>query len=109
VAFVARFRESRFLKQTSSLPGYALGNMHTISMTWNLRPATSKPLPGLRTKAVAKAAWVSPLSQWLTARLLCRLLVLSAIAGIICGFLSLLERAQNWPIVNAGVRQLLGA
>jgi hypothetical protein len=60
-------------------------------------------------KAPANRARVSPQSEGLGAKLFGTLLGLSAIAGTAYGFWSLLERAQNWPVVNAWVGQLLGA
>ena len=129
---------ARFLKQTSSLPGYVFVSMNTISMTVNMTAANAEPRVQLRpvnelradqirslfhdagpvavrrplhepkAKAVARPAWVSALSEGFAEKFLYGLLALSAIAGIACAFLSVLERAQNWPAFNAWVGRLLG-
>jgi len=84
------------------------GRIHPVFH--RVRPVlVRKPLCAPKAKAMARPAWVSPLSEGFTAKLLCGLLALSAIAGIACGFLSLLERAQNWPVFNAWVGRILGA
>lgn len=129
----------RFLKQTPSLEGYALVTMKTILMTADMTTVTTRPRvqlrpvdellaarthPALRrpppatarsplstAKSIpmAKSAWVSPLSESLTEKLLYGALALSAIAGIAYCFLSVLDRVQNWPVFNAWVGQILGA
>jgi hypothetical protein len=84
------------------------GRTHTLFQ--RARPVlVRKPLHVPRAKAVARPAWVSPLSEGFAAKLLCGMLAMSAIAGIACGFLSLLERAQNWPLFNAWVGRIVGA
>jgi hypothetical protein len=130
---------ARFLKQPSCLAGSAFGNMNAIPITIRMRVAAPRPRVqfgpvngflggGARSsfhrahlllhrkpsrmpkaKASAKPAWVSPLSERLTAKLICSFLALSAIAVTALGFMSLLERAQNSPIFDAWIRQLLGA
>jgi len=73
--------------------------MNTISMTVTMTKA----------KAVAKPAWASSLSGRFIGKLLCGMLVLSAIAGTAWGCLNVLERVQNWPVLNAWVGRILGA
>jgi hypothetical protein len=68
-----------------------------------------KPFRAPRAKAPAKPTRAPALSEGFTARLVCALLVASATAGIVCVFLSVLERVQNWPVLNAWVGRLLGA
>jgi hypothetical protein len=82
----------------------------TRSLFYGARPVlVGNPLRVRKAKAVAKPAWASPLSERFTGKLLCGLLVLSAIAGTAWGFLSVLERVQNWPVLNAWVGRILGA
>ncbi len=45
----------------------------------------------------------------IVAKLLCGLVVLSATTGVVCVFLNVLERVQNWPLLNAWVGRILGA
>ena len=71
--------------------------------------AVRRPLRVPKAKALARPAWVSPLSEGFAEKFFYGLLALSAIAGIACAFLSVLERAQNWPAFNAWVGRLLGA
>jgi uncharacterized phage protein gp47/JayE len=60
-------------------------------------------------KPAAKQAWISPVSETLAEKVLYGMLALSAIMGIVYGVLSMVEHAQNWPIFNAWVGQILGA
>ena len=63
------------------------------------RPAlVRKPLRATAAKPLATRAWVSPVSEAFGEKLLYSLLALSAVAGIAYGFLSVLERAQNWSV-----------
>jgi len=68
-----------------------------------------KPLRVAKARPVAKSAWVSPISEGFTEKLLYGALALSALAGIAYCFLSVLERAQNWPLFNAWVARVVGA
>ena len=67
------------------------------------------PLRVPKAKALANPLGVSPLSEGFTMKLFYGLLALSAIAWIACGFLSMLEHVQNWPVFNAWVGRILGA
>jgi hypothetical protein len=82
----------------------------THSVFYGARPVlVGNPPRAPKAKAVAKPAWASPLSERFTAKMLCSLLVLSAIAGTAWGCLNVLERVQNWPVLNAWVGRVLGA
>jgi hypothetical protein len=60
-------------------------------------------------RPAAKQSWVSPVSETITEKLLYGALALAALAGIAYAVLSVVERAQNWPIFNAWVGRILGA
>ena len=82
----------------------------THSVFYGARPVpVGNPLRVPKAKAVAKPAWASPPGERFTGKLLCGLLVLSVIAGTAWGFLSVPERVQNWPVLNAWVGRILGA
>ena len=66
------------------------------------RAAAARPV-------VARRAWISPLSETFAEKLLYAMLALAACAGIANGMLSVVERAQNWPVFNAWVGRILGA
>jgi hypothetical protein len=88
--------------------------MNAISTTVNVavqapKPLVHKPLRSARAKAVVRPTRVPAPSEGFTAKLLCGLLVVSATAGIVCLFLNVLERVQNWPVLNAWVGRILGA
>jgi hypothetical protein len=79
------------------------------AMPHRARPAlVRKPLRAVA-RPVAKRTWVSPLSETFTEKLLYGALALAAVAGIAYSVLTVLERAQNWPIFNAWVGRILGA
>jgi len=65
------------------------------------RVATARP--------AAQQSWISPLSETFTEKLLYGMLALAAFTGVAYGVLSIVERAQNWPIFNAWVGRILGA
>jgi len=62
-----------------------------------------------RAKAAVRLTRVPALSEGFIAKMLCALLVASATTGIVCVFLNVLERVQNWPVFNAWVGRILGA
>ena len=78
--------------------------MNTISMTVTMTKATLKPRLQLRQVNAS-----SSLSERFIGKLLCGLLLLSAIAGTAWGCLNLLERVQNGPVLSAWVGRILGA
>ena len=67
------------------------------------------PFHAPNAKAAAKAAWAPTLRQGFTGKLLCGLMALSGVAGMAWGLLSVLERVQNWPVLDAWVGRILGA
>jgi hypothetical protein len=127
------------LKQTSRLPGYVPRDMNAILTTVSVADQTPNPrvqlrpfdgsvrggvhspfhatYPALvlealrapRAKAAVRPTRGPALSEGFIAKLLCALLVASATAGIVCVFLSVLERGQNWPLFNAWVGRIRGA
>jgi hypothetical protein len=69
-----------------------------------VRPA-AKPAP----RQAARQAWISPVSETITEKLLYGMLALAALMGVAYGALSMVEHAQNWPVFNAWVGRILGA
>lgn len=61
------------------------------------------------TKPAAQRGWISPVSETIAEKLLYIMLALAAFTGVAYGVLTLVERAQNWPIFNAWVGRILGA
>ena len=68
-----------------------------------------QPLRVAKARPVAKSARVSPLREDFVEKLIYGAVALSALAGIAYCFLSVLERAQNWPVFNAWVARVVGA
>lgn len=81
---------------------------HTVSH--RTRPVLiSQSLRVPKAKAVAGTTLGSPFRSRFAGKLLCGVLAVSAIAWMACGFLSVLEHVQNWPVLNAWVGRILGA
>lgn len=127
------------LKQIPPLPGYALVNMNTISMTAKAttldtrdrvllksvdellageqRSATQRvralvpsvPRRATSAKRVAKHAWITPVSESLGEKLLYGVVAGAAVWAVAYGFLSVVEHAENWAVFNAWVGRILGA